>query len=275
MITADLRPPPDFLIIGAKRGGTTSFYFDLLDHPGVVALYPPAVPVLKPIPTKGVHYFDSNATRSARWYVSFMPTAATRRRRERATGGSVVVGDASPYYLHHPAAASRAHALVPNAKLIALLRNPIDRTYSHWKERRRSNAEPLDFPEALAAEPERLSGERQRLLADPSYVSYPFEQQSYASQSEYVDGLRPWLRLFGREQLLVVASEDYYRDPNTVLASTHAFLGLTPMATSDGRVLNEAQGSDLDPETRSALAARFAEPNAELERLLGQSFPWD
>jgi hypothetical protein len=275
MLTADLRPPPDFLIIGAKRGGTTSFYFDLLDHPGVVALYPPPVPVLKPIPTKGVHYFDSNATRSARWYVSFMPTSATRRRRERSTGGPVVAGDASPYYLHHPAAASRAHALVPNAKLIALLRNPIDRTYSHWKERRRSNAEPLDFEAALDAEPERLKGERQRLLAETSYVSYPYEQQSYASQSVYVDGLRAWLEQFGRDRLLVVASEDYYRYPNTVLTKVHSFLGLTPLATSKGRVLNEARGSDLDPETRSALAARFAEPNAELERLLGQSFPWD
>lgn len=274
MLTADLRPLPDFLMIGAKRGGTTSFYFDLLDHPGVVALYPPPIPLLKPVPTKGVHYFDSNATRSARWYRSYMPTTAVRRRRARRIGDRVVAGEASPFYLFHPAAAERAHALVPHVKLIAVLRNPVDRTYSHWKERRRSAAEPLEFLEALQAEPERLRGERERLIADRSYASYAYEQQSYVSQSMYAEALTPWLERFGRERLLVLASEDYYRDPDSVLRDAHAFLGLVPRQTSTARLLNEAPGSELDAATRSTLASRFQEPNAALERLVGQSFPW-
>ena len=96
MATADLRPPPDFLIIGTKRGGTTSFYFDLIEHPSYVRLYPPPVPGLKRDATKGVHYFDSNITRGERWYRSFMPTSATRRFAARRTGGPVVAGEASP-----------------------------------------------------------------------------------------------------------------------------------------------------------------------------------
>ena len=160
MATAGLRPPPDFLIIGTKRGGTTSFYFDLIAHPSYVRLYPPPVPGLKQDATKGVHYFDTNYTRGERWYRSYMPTSAARTRAARRSGGPVVAGEASPYYLFHPVAAERAHASVPEARIIALLRDPVSRTHSHWKERRRAEAEVLDFEEALAAEPGRLAGER-------------------------------------------------------------------------------------------------------------------
>src|SRR4051794_5839180 len=222
--TADLRPAPDFLIIGTKRGGTTSFYFDLIAHPSYVRLYPPPVPGLKHDATKGVHYFDSNFARGERWYRSYMPTSTTRRIAARRAGGRVVAGEASPYYLFHPVAAVRAHASVPEARIIALLRDPVSRTHSHWKERRRADAEPLGFEEALAAEPGRLSGERERLIADPAYNSYAWEQQSYALQSEYAPALRPWVDLFGADRVHVAVSEEYYADPVKVLGDLDDFL---------------------------------------------------
>jgi len=274
MATADLRPPPDFLIIGTKRGGTTSFYFDLIDHPSYVRLYPPPVPGLKRDATKGVHYFDSNITRGERWYRSFMPTSATRRLAARRTGGPVVAGEASPYYLFHPVAAERAHASVPEARIIALLRDPVSRTHSHWKERRRGRAEPLEFEEALAAEPGRLAGERERLLADPSYYSYAWEQQSYALQSEYAPALRRWVELFGADRVHVAVSEEYYADPVGVLRDVDDFLGVPRRASSTGEIRNAAEGSPLSPELDATLRARFAGPNRELAELAGRSLPW-
>jgi hypothetical protein len=274
MATADLRPPPDFLIIGTKRGGTTSFYFDLIDHPSYVRLFPPPVPGLKPDATKGVHYFDSNVTRGERWYHSFMPTSVARRVASRRTGGPVVAGEASPYYLFHPMAAERAHASVPGARIIALLRDPVSRTHSHWKERRRSDAEPLDFEEALAAEPGRLAGERERLVQDPGYVSYAWEQQSYALQSEYAPALRRWVDLFGADRIHVALSEEYYADPVRVLADVDEFLGVPRRATSTGTIRNAAQGAALSPELTASLQARFAGPNQELSTLIGRDLPW-
>ena len=102
----------------------------------------------------------------------------------------MITGEASPYYLFHPAAAERRRALPKARKIVAVLRDPVHRAHSHWKERRRNGVEPLEFEEALAAEPGRLAGERERLLADPSYYSYAWEQQSYALQSEYAPALR-------------------------------------------------------------------------------------
>ena len=272
--SSGLRPPPDFLVIGAKRGGTTSFYYDLLEHPGVVPLFPPPFLGLKSEATKGVHYFDTQFLRGERWYRSYMPTSATRRRVSAKHGLDAVAGEASPFYLFHPAAAARAHATVPEARIIALLRDPVTRTHSHWKERRRNGMEALDFLEALDAEESRISGERERLLNDPSYISYSWEQESYAAQSRYVESLRPWVELFGRDRVFVAASEDYYARPDDVLGDVHEFLGLPRRATATGMVRNAAAGAALDSDLSAELNRRFADSNRALVQLLGQSFPW-
>lgn len=272
--TADFRPNPDFLLIGTKRGGTTSLYYDILKLPQVMSLYPSAKRLPKANETKGIHFFDSNYWRGERWYRSYLPTQWARRRAERTLGANVVVGEASPYYLFHPLAAERAARLVPDVKLIVLLRDPVMRTYSHWKERRRSNAEPLDFAAALDAETDRLAGEEQRLKADSSYYSYSHEQQSYVTQSRYVRALKPWIELFGLERILVLASEEYYADPVATTQEIGRFLGIDCPPVEVGEHRNAAQGEDLDPEMRERLKALFAEDNAELESLIGRRLPW-
>ncbi|WP_170981523.1 sulfotransferase domain-containing protein [Nocardioides dongxiaopingii] len=272
--TASVRPDPDFLVIGAKRGGSTSLYFDLLDHPSYVRLYPPPVPGLKDVATKGVHFFDSHHLEGMAWYRSYMPTRFTRSVNTWRHGTPSVVGEASPYYLFHPSAAQRAHEALPDVKVVALLRDPVERTYSHWKERRRAGAEELDFVAALDAEPGRLAGERERLLADPAYRSYAWEQQSYLTQSRYAEALRPWLERYGRDRVLVAASEDYYADPLPVLRTIDDFLGVPPRDTSTGAVRNQAPGAPLEPEVRARLQAAFVDANRDLEELLGQRLPW-
>jgi hypothetical protein len=272
--TAGSRPVPDFLLVGTKRGGTTSLYYDILKLPQVIPLFPSAKRLPKANETKGVHFFDSNFWRGERWYRSYMPSRSARRRAERAVGKRVIVGEASPYYLFHPLAAERTAALVPDARIIVLLRDPVMRTYSHWKERRRSDAEPLEFAEALQAEDARLAGEEKRLRDDPSYYSYAHEQQSYVTQSRYVRALRTWAELFGMENILVLASEDYYSDPASTMKTIAEFLGIdyAPMADAEHR--NAAVGDGIDPQTRERLASLFSEDNAELEALIGRRLPW-
>lgn len=273
-LTARFRPNPDFLLIGTKRGGTTSLYYDLLKLPQVITLFPSAKRLPKANETKGIHYFDTNYRRGERWYRSHLPSRWARRRAEAKLGKRVVVGEASPYYLFHPRAAERAAQLVPDAKVLVLLRDPVMRTYSHWKERRRNNAEPLEFPEAIAMEDVRLNGEEERLRKDPSYYSYAHEQQSYVSQSRYVHALRPWVDLFGKNNVLVIASEDYYADPASVVREIARFLGIDYADVNLGEHRNAAAGEGIDPETRSRLSALFAEDNTELEKMIGRRLPW-
>lgn len=273
-LTAGARVDPDFLLIGAKRGGTTSLYRYLAQHPDVLPLFPS--PRLMPLreETKGVHYFDANYFRGRSWYRSHFPAAAYRAALEMRRGRRTVVGDGSPYYLFHPLAAQRAAGDVPHAKILVLLRNPADRAYSHWKERRREGAEPLSFVDALAAEPERLAGEEARILTEPGYHSTAHEDQSYLSQSRYLEPLQRWLAVFPREQFCLLASEDLYCDPQAAMDRVTAFLDLEPYRLGDARPWNEAVGDQLPIEVRAQLDERVADHNRQLANECGLDLPW-
>jgi Sulfotransferase family len=108
-LTGPLRGLPSVLIIGTAKGGTTSLFNYLAHHPDVV---PPL--------GKEMHYFDMYYARGERWYRGRFPY------EYRLRNGTLTL-DASPYYLFHPLAPERAARLLPDAKLIALLRNPVDR----------------------------------------------------------------------------------------------------------------------------------------------------
>ncbi len=267
-MTAALRPGPDFLIIGAKRGGTTSLYNYLLDHPSVRPLFPGRQRI------KGLHYFDSEFGRGWRWYKSHFPLRMAGRHVARPWSAPAIAGEASPYYLFHPLAASRMARDLPEVRLIVLLRDPTERAYSHYKERLRHGGEWLSFEEALDAEPDRLSGEAERIARDPGYRSVAHEGHSYLAQGRYLDMLRRWFDLFGRDRFYVTASEDFYADPNRVVNEVWTFLGLQPAMLRSVERYNYHQAPDLAPAIRRRLAAEFAEHNDELEQFLGRKLPW-
>ena len=261
MVTAGSRVLPDFLVIGAKRGGSTSLYRNLLRTPGVLPLFPRAADI------KGTYYFDVEHGRGERWYRSHFPTA--RRPGE-------VVGEASPYYLSHPWAAARAARLVPEARIVAVLRDPVARAHSHYQERFRQGIETLStFAEAVEAEPERLAGEVERMLEDPTYVSWNHLNFGYVAQSDYAAGLGRWLSVFPGDRVLVLRSEDLYADDAAVLARVRGFLGLEARRPAQTRQWNRTGSSDLDAGLARELADRLAPSVAVLSELLGwPADPW-
>lgn len=272
--TAHWRPDPEFLIIGAKRGGSTSFYYDLLGHPQIAQLYPRPDYLPKAAATKGVHYFDQNYERGEQWYRGHLPSTFVRARQARRVSAPVITGEASPYYLFHPGAAERAAELVPDAKIIAVLRDPVQRTYSHWKERRRGGFEDLEFAAALAAEDTRIGDVEERLRREPAFHSYAHEQLSYARQSEYATALARWYACFPSQQILILSSEDYYANPQATLDEAVDFLGLPRQPLASGEVRNAAAGDEIDPAVAAELKARFAPYNDQLRELTGRSLPW-
>ncbi len=273
-LTAPWRPAPDFLLLGAKRGGTTSAYFHVLTHPDVLPMFPSSTLLPKGRQSKGSHYFSSEYDRGPRWYAAHFPSRLRRALAERVRGSRPVCGEASPYYLFHPRAAERAARAVPQARLLVALRDPVDRTFSAWREQTRNGVETLDLEAALAAEPERVAGEQERLEADPDAYSFAHEFQTYAGQSAYAPSLRRWLEHFPREQLHVWASEDYYADPNEVVGGICAFLGLAPRDLPRIAPLNAAPPAPLPEALRAQLTARFRDDVAEVEELLGRRMPW-
>jgi hypothetical protein len=252
-LTARRRPLPDFLVIGAQKAGTTALYAYLRWHPGITG------------PSwKEVSFFDRHWWRGEAWYRGQFPLRAGER----------LVGEASPSYLFHPLAPGRARSLVPDAKLVALLRDPVDRAYSQYQHEVALGREPLSFEDALAAEDDRLAGEVERLTEDPRAFSRAWWDHTYAARGRYAEQLERWLAVFPREQLLVVPTEELGERPAETYASILAFLGAEPYELSDYPRVFDRDYEPMRPETRAALAASFAEPNRRLEALLGRELRW-
>lgn len=225
---------PEFLIIGAQRCGTTSLYRYLAAHPSVRAAT-----------GKELQFFSLHHRRGSRWYRGHFPV--------RPPG--VLSFEASPYYLFDPEAPARAAALLPDARFIALLRDPVERAYSHYLHSRSYGVEPLSFADALDAEPERLAsgGHRAR------------RQYSYVARGRYAEQIARWHEHIAPERLLILRTEELSASYGRVLG----FLGLGehPAApVRHTRRVDEAGPSQLTPGLRARLAAEFADSYA--------SVPW-
>ncbi len=266
--TASLRVDPDYLIIGAKRGGTTSLARYLLLHPDVRPLFPARET------RKGTYFFDVNYGRGEAWYRSHFPTRVAHGRRQRLSDFPLAIGEATPYYLHHPHAAVRARGLAPNAKVIALLRNPVERAYSHWLERTRNGVETLSFADAIDIEATRLDGEEARMLADPSYQSFAHQHYSYVDQGRYARGLHRWMDVYPSNQILVLRSEDFYADPAAVYQQTLDFLGLRSFTPDEFLAWNMKPKDAIDANVAARLRSMLADDIGELEQLLDRKMHW-
>lgn len=251
--TVRWRPLPDFLIVGAQKAGTTALYAYLRWHPDITG---PSF--------KEVSFFDRHHVRGETWYRAHLP----------ARPGSRVVGEASPSYLFHPDAPKRVARLMPNAKLIAVLRNPIDRAFSHYQHEVALGREALSFEEALDAEDERMRGELDRMARDPAYFSHAWWNYTYVTRGEYAEQLERWFRVFPREQILVLISEELLDNPAETYAHTLEFLGVAPHELTSFPRIFARDYSAMTPTTRERLKQVFAEPNRKLAELLGRDLPW-
>jgi len=265
LATANGRALPDFVIVGAPKCGTTSLFTYLASHPLVMRSS-----------IKEVHFVDRerNFARGERWYRAWFPPVATLERVGREHGRDrAICGEATPNYLAHPDGAARLHSVVPDARLIVLLREPGARAWSQFRWSKRWNIEPLDFVDALEAEPERLPA-RFEMMRDRETREW-FTTASYATRGCYAEQLASWFAVYPRDQILVLRSEDLFGDPAATYRRACAFLGLPELGSPDFAVTNEGTGqSEIDPEARRWLDAYFVEPNRRLAELTDGAITW-
>jgi hypothetical protein len=271
LATSGRRLLPAFLVIGAQPTGAMSLFNALCRHPQVGGPTPAKEDVEW---SKELHFFDDNFWRGVDWYRSHFPLSVSASIVRRF-GRDLVPGEITPSYILHPAAPERAAATVPEARLIAMLRDPIERAYAHYDNMKRQGLEQLPFEDAVAAEEERLAGEEERLRADKRHSSARYRNCGYVTRSLYADQLERWLACFPREQLLVLRAEDFVADPSDVFAEAVAFLGLRPWQPQGFGAAYRLVTPEIEPAVRARLEERFAEPNARLARLVGRDFAWD
>jgi hypothetical protein len=258
--TAPIRTLPNFVIIGAQKCGTSFLYQLLVQHPHV-----------KPAFGKEVHYFDLNFRKGDNWYRSYFPVQVRNSRK-------YITGEASPYYLFHPHAARRASTVVPDAKLIVLLRNPVDRAYSHYqhqvKRGKGEGRETLTFEEAIEAEERILPGEVSKMLQDEYYESVIHRTRSYLSRGKYIDQLLVWSSFFQRKQMLILKSEDLFNDTTNTLERMLGFLGIPHWAPETYYIPNKREYTGVSPLIRQQLDEYYKPHNQRLYEYLGVNLGW-
>lgn len=255
---------PDFVIIGAAKGGTTSLYGWLSEHPFVA-----------PASQKEVHYFDYNSYRGLDWYRRHFPLARDRAQFAAEHGRPFLTGEASPSYMSHDWAPERLARALPRAKLLVTLRNPVERAYSQFQMSRREGEEPLEsFIEAVEAEAARLAPELARTKVDRRYNSWPIGCWSYLLRSRYAEQLARWFEFFGREQFHVLTLEDLASDQQQAMDRVHEFLGLPGYRYADLKPLHTASYDAIPAEARAKLSEYFRPHNERLYELLGVNLGW-
>ncbi len=263
---------PNFLIIGAMRSGTTSLAHYLAGHPDVFFSRP-----------KELHFFDSHYQRGVEWYRAQFAGAGSKR----------AVGEATPNYLHHAQSIARMAEVVREARLLVVLRDPVDRAYSHYWHNRARGKEPLSFEAALATEDRRLEGD------DLDRAWY-----SYLDRGRYLGQLRRVCEFFPRRALHVLLFEDLRDRPESTYRAACRFLSLDdePVPASVGipynrfvqfrsptlrrlgkrlpdlarralgriNMVQATQYPPMEAATRARLAGLFREDNARLADFLGR-----
>jgi len=254
-MTSSGRALPDFVIIGGQRCGTTSLYEALSRHRDIVPSF-----------RKEIHYFDIHHERGIQWYRANFPLRALLRRR--------ISGEATPNYLAIPEVPERMARVVPEARLIALLRNPVERAHSAWKLRTYERGETRSFARAVEDE---ITG------AAPTWDGVSDARQerwrrskrfAYLDKSRYAEHLALWLEHFDADRMLIVQSEKLFAMPDETLRTIEDFLAISHDQGLGLPRVNYTRPSEIDTALRKDLVEHFAPLHNDLEQLTGQVFNW-
>lgn len=263
MPTSTWRTLPSVLIIGAQRCGTSSLYKYLSAHPSIAA----------PL-RKETEFFSRRHANGVNWYRAHFPLAI----RSKLHGHALLTFEATPDYLLYPAAPRRASDLLPVAKIIVLLRNPVDRAFSHYRLGVRLGFERLTFEEALDAEASRLEVEIEEMQVNTSFWPRAFTHFSYVTRGLYAEQIRRWLDRYPRDDFLFIKSEDFFADPAATYAMVLDFLALPPWSPDSFLNHSDPFGNKergaMSERARDKLTRRFELANRDLEQLLGPRFTW-
>ena len=239
---------PNFIIIGCQRCGTTSLYTYLAQHPQI----------LTPI-KKEMDFFSWHFDRGIDWYLAHFPPMPP--------GEPFLTGEASPSYFDSRETPERLYSLFPEAKLIVLLRNPVDRAISQFYRLTGLNWEARSLDRVISDEIERLN-------QNPEYIIGE-EPGNYLARGRYIEFIKNWRTFFPPEQLLILKSEDFYAGAAATLKQVLEFLDLPEYQLSEYQNANPGSYPPVNQSIRDWLRDYFRPYNQQLEEYLRRKFDWE
>lgn len=251
-ILSTLRSKPQYFIIGAQKGGTSSLYGLLNQHPDCASAK-----------SKEVHYYDLNYQKGFSWYLNQFPF------------GKRITGEASPYYLFHPLVPARLKKDFPDAKLIVLLRHPVDRAYSHYHHIKKYQLESANtFEEAIENELKDITDYEAQFKAQPLQSIPQHQHRLYLARGLYIEQIKRWLEYFKKEQFLFLSSEVFFKNPQEIINQCFSFIGLEDGVRIENEILLPGDYFPMKNATRQQLLSYFEPYNEQLFELIGKEWQW-
>ena len=261
-VTADFRMLPSVVVVGAQRSGTTTLFRMLEAHPHLV----------RPTQDKGTGSFDDNHHRGRRWYRAHFPLRLTGRL---LGGPDAMAFECSGYYLFHPLAAERIAAELPEAHVVVLVRDPVERAMSAHRHELARGFEALPLDEALSAERQRLAGESDRIASDPGYRSFTHRHHAYLARGEYGSQVGRFVEAMDKDRVHVVDADAFFADPGGEFADLQRALRIPVFLPERVERWNARPGGPRLPEQRrEVLMSHFEASDAELASYLGHPPAW-
>lgn len=249
--TSSFRRLPEAIIIGAQKSGTSSLWNYISGHPDII-----------PSISKEVHYFDDNYSKDEEWYRSYFPISKKG-----------ITIEATPRYIFDEGVERRIKEVVPEVKLIAVLRDPAERAYSHYRHALRGmgrdGKESRTFMEAIENDLRVIKYEN-RILGKGSYKDI---YHSYLRRGIYEPQLKRFFNIFGDNVFVIPSFRLFYNTKETV-NNVFRFLNVKKYNLIDAEVHNQGK-YDNDIPHEAWLRDFFSEYNYELYSLLEVDSWWD
>ena len=260
-ITGFIRVIPDFLVIGAKRCGTTSLYQHLPEHP-----------CISKSPYDNMGFFNDNFHLGVNWYKSFFPTTFTRNKI-KSKFGDFLAFDVTTKYMEEESTANNVYQTKPNMKIIIILRNPVDRAYSQYHLSVRQTAERRSFEDVVEENMNRLNKEsHEHYEIKPRFSA---KEDNYLKKGLYALQLRYWLKIFPRENILIVSTEEFESNQQIIYNKIFEFLNISKFEVKNTKKMEKGNYPPIKSETRNLLLDYFRPHNHELFELINMEFDWD
>ena len=261
-LTSSIRVLPDFIVIGVGRGGTTSLYNYLNQHN-----------CIKKSSYDEIGFFDDNYHLGINWYRSMFPTKYEKQRITQKFG-KFLTYDVTPWYIRRPWIVNRIKTLLPSVKIIAVLRNPVDRTYSHYHLTCREKGLTKSFEEIIEDDIKKINNYDNNLKNSHEYFK-DFVQNSHIARGFYLEQLENWLKIFDKKNIMIISSEDLAENTQETLNSIFNFLNLENQKIPNLQKINVAKYPKMKDKTRKTLENYFFNHNENLFNKIGKNFNWN
>lgn len=259
-----ISPLPNFIIIGAQKSGTTSLYYYLIQHPSIVSAV-----------KKEVHFFDFNYHKRINWYKGQFVSIFYKLYHQIVLRKKFITGEASPDYLFHRDVPKRIYKLLPNVKIFILLRNPIDRAYSHYNMHLKLKKHNLRFEEVLTKELN-LFKNLNDLPKNVDFDSFQIRTFTILLRGIYIEQILNWLKYFPRKNMMIIESDEFFTNTRNVMKNAFKFLRVKNIQNIvKKKFMVGSYKNKIDSSVRENLRKFYKQYNNRLSEFINLEFDWN